>query len=177
MSRRTPEAEAQRTIEEHGILTPPVPVEQIAQRKGVRLAFEPFEGDLSGMLYQGREDGLVIIAVNATNAHVRQRFTIAHELGHLLLHRNRVFVDKPVAVRYRDARSSLAVSREEIEANRFAAALLMPREWVIDEANRWLERRPGIADEELVEALARGFDVSRQAMEYRLADLGIWSPI
>lgn len=118
-----------------------------------------------------------MIVVNTYNATVRQRFTMAHELGHFLMHNDVLFVDKPVSVRFRDSLSSLAISNEEIQANRFAACALMPESWVIDEANHELAREPEIASEELVERLARRFDVSRQAMEIRLAGLGVWGPL
>ncbi|MDP9470649.1 MAG: ImmA/IrrE family metallo-endopeptidase [Chloroflexota bacterium] len=177
MTGADPEAEAQQILRTQGITRPPVPVEQIARAMGVRVAFEPFEGDLSGMLYQdpGNED--IIILVNSLNAKTRQRFSIAHELGHLVLHERNIYVDRPISVRFRDALSSLAVSREEIEANQFGAALLMPQEWVLVDAHRRLSRQPGTSDEQLVEELARQYDVSRAAMEFRLSNLGIWSPL
>lgn len=172
-----PEAAAERILIEHGIAQPPVPVEQIVKRMGVQLVYKPFDGELSGILYQ--EGDRAIIAVNDQNPRVRQRFTIAHECGHYLLHQDSrsLFVDRPIQVRFRNERSSLAVSREEIAANQFAAALLMPRAWVIDEANHRLEHYTSISDDELVAELARIFDVSRQAMEFRLANLGVWAPL
>ncbi len=60
---------------------------------------------------------------------VRQRFTIAHELGHFFLHRasSTVFVDA-APIFFRDESSSNGSQREEIEANAFAAELLMPED-------------------------------------------------
>lgn len=173
----TPEREAAKVLETYEIVRPPVPVAEIAKRMGFRVVYEPFDGDVSGMLYREQGDDDSVIVVNTLNAKVRQRFTIAHEIGHHVLHDNVLFVDKPVAVRFRDSRSSLAISLEEIQANKFAACLLMPELWVIEEANRELARDPSVAGEELVERLARTFDVSRQAMEFRLGDLGVWGPL
>jgi len=172
-----PEREAAQVLEVHGITRPPVPITWIAKRLGFKLVYEPFDGDVSGMLYREQEGGNPVIVINTSNANVRQRFTIAHEIGHHVLHDDTLFIDKPVAVRFRDSRSSLAISQEEIQANKFAASLLMPEAWVIEEANRELARDSDIAGEELVERLARTFDVSRQAIEFRLADLGIWGPL
>ena len=72
----------------------------------------------------------------------------------------------------RDERSSLATSREEIEANGFAASLLMPADWIATD----LEGSVGLAAGKTVESLARRYNVSSQAMEYRLAHLGLLSP-
>lgn len=171
-----PERAAERILREHAISRHPVPVDRLARQMGLRLAFEPFEGDLSGMLYRDDGEGSPVIVVNSLNPKVRQRFTIAHELGHFVLHDDLLFIDKPVAVRFRDARSSLATNPEEIEANRFAASLLLPKAWVVAEADRRLARSPDIASEALVDELARTFDVSRQAMELRLSGLGAWGP-
>ena len=55
-----------------------------------------------------------------------QRFMIAHEIGHFVLHEGKMYVDTPT-VRFRDSVSGLAIDNEEIESNGFAAELLMPR--------------------------------------------------
>jgi len=151
----------------------PVPVEKIAEKLGAILSFEPFEGDqdISGVLY--RKGGDVIIGVNSSHARVRQRFTIAHEIGHLLLHDREIFVDKVVKVNFRDKRSSLAVDREEIAANAFAAELLMPKNCVTAELSSMLKAKPEIGTEDLIINLANTFDVSKPAMEYRLINLGM----
>jgi len=175
--RISPETVAERLLVDFGVTTPPVPIDDIVRRMGIDLVFEPFDGELSGILYQ--EENQAIIAVNDRNSKVRQRFTIAHECGHYLMHQQDrdLFVDKPIQVQFRNQQSSLAVNREEIAANRFAAALLMPRSWIVGEANRRLECQPPMRDDELLLDLARLFDVSQQAMEYRLANLGVWAPL
>ena len=65
-----------------------------------------------------------------------------------------------------------ATDAEEIEANQFAAAILMPADLVIGEARRLL-KDPSATDASIVPLLAQGFDVSDQAMEYRLVNLGL----
>jgi len=172
-----PDRVAEQTLIQYGIVQPPVPVEELVARMGIQLVYQPFDGELSGILYQ--EDDHAIIAINLQNARVRQRFTIAHECGHYVLHqRDRdLFIDKPIQVQFRNELSSLAVNREEIAANRFAAALLMPRDWIMAEANRRLEQQPHLTDEGLLAELTHLFEVSPRAMEYRLANLGIWAPL
>ena len=81
-----------------------------------------------------------MIGVNDLHAPRRQRFTIAHEVGHLEMHKGRPLVLDHVRMNMRDATSSTATDVEEIEANQFAAAILMPSDLVIREARRLLER-------------------------------------
>lgn len=171
---RRAEREASRLLNELGITSPPVPVHKIVRHVGVHIAKQKFTGDVSGILF--REDGEATIGVNRDHHKHRQRFTIAHELGHYLLHPGQpLIVDKQVRVNYRDRVSSLATDRQEIEANAFAAQLLMPDRLVTDLAERLLAGDPSMDDETLVESLNGRFDVSAQAMRYRLANLGVIS--
>ena len=157
-------------LEELGIKSPPVPVERVAKNLGARLVFQPFEGNISGMLY--RDGAQIVIGVNSAHAEVRQRFTIAHEIAHLKLHRGRpMILDHIVRVDFRDDRSSRATDREEIQANKFAADLLMPASWLGGEIVR--RSTIHVEDETLFNELAQTFGVSRQAIEYRLANLGL----
>src|SRR3954470_4270018 len=73
------------------------------------------------------KQGRYIIGINSSHPETRKRFTIAHEMGHLVLHQlDQVHVDKQFLVKLRDDISSQAIDPHEIEANAFAAALLMP---------------------------------------------------
>ena len=162
-------------LEKAEIRRPPIPVEALVEQLGVKLSFQPYDGDVSGMLF--RDSRRKIIGVNSIHAPTRQRFTIAHEIGHLLLHEGReIIVDKLVRVNLRDRRSSLATDAEEIEANGFAATLLMPEPMLKAEVERRLSRRLPISEDRLIEELAETFKVSQQAMEYRLTNLGIRTP-
>src|SRR4029077_13565981 len=107
---------------------------------------------------------------------VRQRFTIAHELGHLQLHKGRsLILERQMHVNFRDATSATITSREEMEANQFSAELLMPHELLERALKSLLKGRP-LSDADLVARLAARFEVSRQAMEYRLASSGLLTP-
>jgi Zn-dependent peptidase ImmA (M78 family) len=154
----------------------PVPVDRIAASLRAVVRYQPFEADdISGLLL--RQDGQpAIIGVNSVNAPVRQRFTIAHEIGHLLLHEGKgLILDRLVRVNFRDAVSSTATDRQEREANAFAAALLMPDERIVEQLDQLTSGRLR-SDTAIVQHLARTFDVSRQAMEFRLINLGLLSP-
>lgn len=162
---------AAKLLQERGISKPAIPVESIARDLDIRLRFEPFEGkeDISGMLF--RDNDRTIIGVNTTHSTTRQRFTIAHEIGHYLLHRGQLFVDTQVS--FRDSRSSSATDKGEIEANAFAAELLMPRELVVKEVQRRYAKNSSLSSEALINELSETFEVSPQAMQYRLINLGV----
>jgi Zn-dependent peptidase ImmA (M78 family) len=147
----------------------PVPVNDIAEKLGVSLRYEPLEGGLSGILFTDQR-GRQVIGVNALHAQVRQRFTLAHELGHLRLHEDALYVDGLVR---RDDKSSLALDSQEIEANAFAAELLMPRELVLREITNRVPEGAVAEPMRLTRQLARQFAVSEQAMEFRLGNLGL----
>lgn len=148
---------------------PPVPVEKLAALVNATIRYEPFDGEMSGMVHRSSE-GKSIIGVNSSHSQVRRRFTIAHELGHLLLHAHEDFhVDEKFLIEkfpmYRKGSSSLATDDSEIEANQFAAELLMPSHMLKVE----LERLHGGVDVDDIGNLASVFDVSIQAMTIRLS--------
>jgi Zn-dependent peptidase ImmA (M78 family) len=149
----------------------PIPVEQIARRRGVQITYELFEGDISGMLL--RDQGRAVIGVNTRHATTRQRFTVAHEIGHLEMHKGQpVFIDRFLRVNMRDGQSN----SDESQANAFAAELLMPRSLVPAEIDRVLSKRGDLTPPELISTLAQRFQVSPAAMQYRLINLGMLDP-
>lgn len=171
--KKNTQKEAQHLLKSAGVVHPPVPVEKLAERLKAKLSFEPFEGhdEISGILY--RDERRVVIGINSSHAKTRQRFSIAHEIGHLLLHDGDLFVDKTVRLNFRSKKSSLAEDTQEIEANQFAAELLMPREMIEREIKKRADKRKSVSEDVLAVELASVFEVSKQAMEYRLINLGI----
>jgi Zn-dependent peptidase ImmA (M78 family) len=152
------------------IRKPPVPVERIATKLGLEIRCAPLDGDLSGALV--RNDGEIYIGVNSLHHPNRQRFTIAHELGHFSLHKGiKIHVDRDFRVNWRDEDSSKAVDPEEMEANRFAAELLMPTHLLVRDIEE-LKR----LDRRTVDLLARRYKVSQQAMKIRLGNFGFVLP-
>ncbi|MDR1509601.1 MAG: ImmA/IrrE family metallo-endopeptidase [Synergistaceae bacterium] len=108
------------------------------------------------------EDGQPVIYVSTRDPHVRKRFTIAHEIGHVYLghladKENNELIDDEVRLR------SATWNLEEKEANEFAARLLMPASLIRGAIDRGRVS---------IEELAEFFDVSEQAMMYRLKNLG-----
>ena len=170
---RRVEIRAAKVLESLGLLTPPIPVERVALHLGLQVERAQLGDNISGLLVI--QDGRGMIGVSATHPPVRQRFTIAHEIAHFVLHREimPVFIDKqflrPYLAVFRDAASSTGTNHLEREANAFAAALLMPARMV-----RAAVAELGVDaddDDSVIDELARRFQVSRQAMTFRLANL------
>jgi uncharacterized protein DUF955 len=159
-----------RFTETYGGAPPPVDVEELAESLcclRVRLADNlsaipgaPTEAPLSGLLLPGRQE----VWVSAHEPWERRRFSVAHEVGHFLLHA--VDQSDGVFCRAADLRADPESPERlrEREANRFAAELLMPETMVRAE----VERRG--ADPI---ALAPLFAVSDLAMAFRLVNLGL----
>jgi Zn-dependent peptidase ImmA (M78 family) len=115
----------------------------------------------SGILVSNQ--GKWAIFINDKDSLSRQRFSIAHELGHFLLHKGKQFIDEFSAGEtfYRDGSDN----KEEREANYFSACLLMPRDKVEE---IWpMSKDPRDA--------SKKFEVSEVSMTYRLKTLDLIS--
>jgi Zn-dependent peptidase ImmA (M78 family) len=140
------------------IQTVPLDIERVVKGYNIDLVREAMADELSGFL-ENRGDGWVI-GVNALHHPRRQRFSIAHELAHFLLHRSHQegFRDRTF-LRYKDEASSSI----ESEADRFAGELLMP------ESEFRSVVAKGVTS---VEDIANHFDTSSMAIRYRAKQLG-----
>ena len=148
-----------------------VDVFAVAKSLGVTIA-EPiaFESDqISGFLKRNSES-IAEIVVNKNHNPERQRFTIAHEIGHFVLHaRELLHVDDNVSAQpafFRDAESSKATKLKEIEANQFAAELLMPSDEIQDLVKQKIEA--GESFDIAVLELADTYQVSQIAMTIKI---------
>jgi Zn-dependent peptidase ImmA (M78 family) len=160
-------ARATELVERFGVKTPPVPVERIAKQLGVVVQYAPFDEELSGMAFL--KEGVAIIGINSNHHPNRQRYTLAHELAHIHLHRPHleagVHVDQSsVNSLRRDLVSAEGTDPLEREANAFAAELLMPKKLL---AGALDDRMLDLDDDRLL-ALAKRFKVSLMALQYRL---------
>ena len=152
-------------LKHHPGWTPPVPVESLARDVGIvdfkDLEVDGFEGAL--MTDQEKSQGVILTRSGARKE--RRRFTIAHELGHFLMpsHKgNR----QCTAADLRESRRDNDDRRQEAEANRFAAGLLMPRSWFTSDMNRL-----GDADLSHVQELAKRYQTSLEATINRYVKL------
>lgn len=170
--KQTIELLARDVLESHDIVNLPVDPVFIANRLGIKVyeeSFNTYNGDkVSGAIVK-YEDGSIEILVNENDTHERQRFTIAHELGHYFLH----LKDAPKYERV-DMHRATGYSTnipQEVEANNFAAALLMDRNTVMKKF--LIAKEFGLSSIDCITYLANQFSVSKQAMEYRIRNLGL----
>jgi Zn-dependent peptidase ImmA (M78 family) len=158
-------------LEAHTIESVPVQVAEIASALGIRVQYEPTEDELSGFLLRDLIRQKTIIGVNGCHHPNRQRFTLAHELGHFLLHeQEKLHVDRQFQVNLRDGNSSKGESEEEKEANLFAAELLMPVRFIKQDLAE--VDALDLEHDDMLAELAKKYEVSVQAMTFRLAYLG-----
>jgi Zn-dependent peptidase ImmA (M78 family) len=155
------------------LLSGPVPIHQVAAALDiVEIRQVPLKG-LEGALVSAPERDIGSIVVNSASSAQRQRFSVAHELGHFLnpwhkpIEPSGHFACRPEDLRKSWEKPPPEASRhliQEAEANRFAIELLAPKKFV----------RPflrGIPDLTSVWRLAKTLDLSREASARRYVEL------
>lgn len=171
MRRPQPEREARDLLARYYVSAPPVPVDDLTKWMGARIA-------RAANTTTGMEVGFLlcdgartIIGVDSRRSARRQRWVIAHLLGHWLLGADRqLTVDHVVRLANADSAPAAAPVEEEAVANAFAAELLMPRKLVDTAVRR--ELAAAASREVLLRRLAGEFDVSTEAVTWRLLNLG-----
>jgi Zn-dependent peptidase ImmA (M78 family) len=160
ITRHDPAQDAERILAEVWRGGLPVDPVRIARALGIRVLNACLEPDVSGALVKECQHDPAIL-LNAADSPNRRRFTCAHEIGHFVKRS-----DAPEEYEYIDRRDTLASTGrdpDEVYANQFAASLLMPAKYV----RRLAEE--GLSDLQM----ALRFDVSLEAMQYRLHHLGL----
>jgi Zn-dependent peptidase ImmA (M78 family)/DNA-binding XRE family transcriptional regulator len=158
VAERKPEAAAREVLLKASRKAPPTDVLAIARDLGVAVYLRPFPAAVSALLF--RYEDSAFIGVNSHQAGVRQRFSIAHELGHFVLHHDDAhFIDYGVPTM--EGEAPHYNWQDERAANAFAAELLMPEASMRHDAGTISAAR-----------LARRYEVSPEAMGFRLANLG-----
>ena len=170
------ERKARDIFERYGEGYFPINVELIAKNLGLEVKSQDLGNNVSGVLFI--KDGRGIIGFNEIEniSIVRKRFTIAHEIGHYILHRHdqNLFVDhKEFKAMYRDSDSSKGEIIQEKEANAFAAAILMPKDMILKRLDK-MTFDLGSDEEDSISVLANEFNVSSQAMNFRLRRLNLF---
>ena len=144
----------------------PVDPIAISRRFGIKVIYDDLPQDISGALIKTEKMDFPVIMVDSSESDVRKRFTVAHELGHYLYN---TFILKLNGVYekidYRGQSSKLGSDKEEIFANGFAAALLMPKDVILEKGN--------FLSQAQIFELASKLDVSLEALNYRLQYLGV----
>lgn len=156
----------------HRITRAPVPVDKIARELGIQIKLDKVDDGLSGFIVRDKGKR-ALIGANKSHHPNRQRFTIAHELGHYLLHiGHTVHLDEgrgALTVNLRNLESSKGEDNDEREANLFAAELLMPARFLREDLDG-LELDL-LDDNRFMTDLAKKYMVSLQALTFRLTYL------
>lgn len=154
---RAARSRAKELVTEYSV--PSIPVVEVAEQNGVNVVFVDmgkFAEEVAGFIDFSEKR----IYVNKADSPERQRFTVAHELGHWVMHRKAFEANPeryPVLPRFQSVDKSNAF---EQEANAFASELLVPEHLL-----RQVRYAPP-------SALAQVFNVSRTMMEIRLKHVG-----
>ena len=154
---------------------PPIDVDKIARLLGVEISEDPFEGSWAdvGHICVDRKGIRIWINPFENMNEKRRRFTLAHELGHLVLHilQDSDFQKENICIK--DNKKTFKRNNfwdiREYQANTFAAQLLMPASLFTKEFER-LSTLP-LSKEQIIEKLSDIFQVSKQAVEFRLKNL------
>lgn len=168
---------AQTLLVKSGARVLPIDLEVVAKHLAIRVLYEDMADDMSGLLVV--KAGKRAVGVNRTHHHNRQRFTIAHEIGHFVLHhksfvdpKNDLHWDKKWAY-FRSSADLPSDKQDEYEANQFAAELLMPEALLRDFVKR---ERIDLSDDIEFSRLAEALEVSQQALTIRLMVLKMAKP-
>jgi Zn-dependent peptidase ImmA (M78 family) len=153
------ERQALRLLQLSGITQPPVPEQIITQLPRIQVERITLLDTATAGVTEWAH-GRWLIMINAGGVKGRQRFSLAHEFKHVL--------DSPFLGLIYPATDVLS-SKQQAEpiCDHFASCLLMPRAWV--------KRRFGQGQQNS-RNLAAEFDVSLQAMQFRLVQLGLIQP-
>lgn len=150
----------------------PVDVYRLASAFGITVQYQTMNNSISGFIEKIGDSYL--IAINKDHPNTRQRFTLAHEIGHWMYHRELIdrmednkLVDTKMYRSDRNFASKIPYSFERA-ANIFAVDLIMPSDLI-----HRLIYEEGI--ENTLE-LAKILEVSKKALSYRLEDLEINLP-
>lgn len=138
----------------------PVDPYRLATGYGIDVYVAALPAGVSGVI-RSSNSGVRQIYIDAAESPTRQRFTMAHELGHFVYHSLR---NPGQTLDYVEKRNGMSTP-EEVWANDFAASLLMPKEDVQEQA-----QRPGAS----VAQLAARYGVSQRAIRERLGRLQLW---
>jgi hypothetical protein len=142
--------------------TPPVVLGPIAKELGIRVSMVSLGSLIAGQIMRdpmrGGTSGFSIM-INADDPRTRQRFTLAHEIAHFVLHRDLIESGIVDDTMYRSDLDSVY----ETQANQLAADILMPIRLI----KKYREQHPASDWKEL----AKVFEVSEQAMKIRLSGM------
>ncbi|EOC99332.1 ImmA/IrrE family metallo-endopeptidase [Caldisalinibacter kiritimatiensis] len=147
-------------------------IEEVVKELGGKLVVDPFAIDEACVIKSGEESFEIILDPFITNER-RKRFSIAHEIGHLILHMKYKVNEEqwkqiPLGNKY-NRNTNIPYSKLEKEANEFAGAFLMPKD-------RFLTVAEDTSEDNFycIDKISNRFNVSEEAVKVRGRILGIW---
>lgn len=152
--------------------TSAVNIEEMIRFYGIELDKDAdLREDISGQIEMIGDDKYKI-SIQKRDHYYRKRFTMAHELGHFILHKDKIGAGLDDSKMYRAMyRMGDGVSnKEEMEANRYAAITLMPKDMVLLHMNNGLLKSGEIDQAQLIES-AKKFQISTEALKIRVDGL------
>jgi len=163
-------------LKQASVKSPPVPVDLLIRRQGIEIVRKNLDDDTSGFVYVDPKTDDAVIGLNVSHSKTRQRFTLAHELGHFMMHKSsggHLHVDdRDFFVRFRTKHSREGLDIQEIEANAFAAELLMPTRFLEQDVKQ-IKDGVSVSEEKSIRIMANRYGVSLQALLFRLANQGL----
>ncbi|MEO1208853.1 MAG: ImmA/IrrE family metallo-endopeptidase [Cyanobacteria bacterium J06638_20] len=169
-------ATAEKLLNDTDSLVAPINVYKIAEDLGISVIKKSANADLLGFLLRDKESSKVTIGINPKHGEARCRFTVAHELGHFLLHEGEVVhMDKAGSAQgfyLNPASDGSALDPKQEEANLFAEELLMPAKLIERDISKCKEMDLLEPAPEYLKGLARCYEVNLSVFMIRLFRLG-----
>lgn len=143
-----------------------IDIDDIVHALDIPIQFIPMKG-FDGRIIHGAKKSIITIN-DKIEFETRRRFTIAHELGHYLMHRESPVshTDNISSMSWFNNKSKQKMSLQEFEANTFASELLLPTQFF----KEYIESKP--FSPELIREISNKFKVSRTSTIYRFSENG-----
>jgi len=145
-----------------------IDVVKLAKDLGIKVFLAENGKDFNAEIVYDDKLGEFEIFVNAKHPYTRQRFSIAHELGHFILHRDLIMSQKKVSRAQKDTKNY----QIEKAADKMAEEILMPEILVEEVALEFGLDKSNEITSDLISQIANKFDVSNIMAAIRLQNLG-----
>lgn len=143
-----------------------IPIEDVIVAFGGYLQYKPM-GNVDGRIVYGKKFSSIYINSEIQNEG-RKRFALAHELGHLLMHRGSSLHDDTVSLDwFNSTENQLKKGLQEYEANQFASEYLMPSDLFHNEA------KGEVFSPALLRTLANRFNASLTSVAFKYFDVDL----
>jgi Zn-dependent peptidase ImmA (M78 family) len=158
-----------RSIQELAVAYKKVDVVKLAESLGLKVFLaEDGISDFNAEIVYDEDDQAFEILVNAKHSYTRQRFSIAHEIAHFILHRDQLIDMKKISRGPKNGDNY----KTEKEADKLAEEILMPEELIKQYCDELKVNADSEIDTDVIRMLAQKFEVSPIVTAIRLRNLG-----